>query len=126
MQGFKIMLGAIGVQLVVMGAITALKALGVFGAQPSGPNAALIGAVMIASGVALALWPILSGAQRDLAGASSVLFAVFGTVWILQGLNIVPGSFMSGAILWTYIGAVWVMIAAALFIYGLKKPKLAS
>jgi hypothetical protein len=28
-----------------------------------------------------------------------------GTVWILQGVNILPGSFMTGQMVWAYRGA---------------------
>ena len=37
------------------------------------------------------------------------IFILFGIVWILQGLNILPGSFMTGQIQWAIYGA---MIAA--------------
>jgi hypothetical protein len=35
-------------------------------------------------------------------GALSI---VIGLIWIFQGLNILPGSFMTGHIQWTYYGA---------------------
>jgi hypothetical protein len=38
-----------------------------------------------------------------------VLLVLIGVVWILQGYNILPGSFMSGQMKWAYNG----MIAAA-------------
>ena len=33
-----------------------------------------------------------------------VLLLVFGTIWFLQGINILPGSFMSGQIKWAING----------------------
>ena len=46
--------------------------------------------------------------------ASLVIGLMFwmGVVWILQGINVIPGSFMTGDIKWTFIGAA--LDAAAL------------
>ena len=35
---------------------------------------------------------------------AAVIAIVVGAVWILQGVNILGGSFMSGQPLWLYIG----------------------
>lgn len=124
MNGFKIMLGAIGVQAVVMGLIQVLQGLHVFGGSQLGAqNALTIGAVMIVIGAALAAWPFLTGLRRDLAGACSIFFVVFGTIWALQGVGrFPPGSFMDNDIRWTYIGVVWVLLGIGLFVYGARKP----
>ena len=37
---------------------------------------------------------------------ASALAIVIGAVWILQGANVLGGSFMSGQPLWLYIGIV--------------------
>lgn len=120
MNGFKIMLGAIGVQVLVMGLIQVLQGLNIFGGSQIGAqNALTIGAVMIVIGGALASWPYLTGLRRDLAGACSIFFFLFGVVWSLQGINQFPGeSFMNGQIIWTYIGIAWIVIGIALFLYG--------
>jgi uncharacterized membrane protein HdeD (DUF308 family) len=34
------------------------------------------------------------------------LFVLVGIVWILQGVNLLPGSFMSGQAVWAVIGIV--------------------
>ncbi len=44
-----------------------------------------------------------------------VVLLMFGCVWILQGINVLPGSFMSGQIRW----AVWGAILACAGIAGL-------
>ncbi len=127
MNGFKIMLGAIGVQIVVMGLIQVLQGLHIFGAAQIGSqNALMIGGVMILIGAALASWPYLTGLRRDLAGACSVFFFLFGCIWALQGINQFPGqSFMNGDIRWTYIGVAWIAIAVGLFLYGRGGAKTA-
>jgi C4-dicarboxylate transporter len=35
----------------------------------------------------------------------SVLLIVVGIIWILQGINVLPGSFMTGQIRWAYYGS---------------------
>ncbi len=44
-------------------------------------------------------------------------FAVLsGVVWFLQGINILPGSFMTGQIRWAVYGAIAVVIGIALLV----------
>ena len=43
----------------------------------------------------------------------AVLF-VIGIVWILQGLNILPGSFMTGQIVWAERGSAASLVGLAL------------
>lgn len=45
-----------------------------------------------------------------------VLLALVGIVWILQGINVLPGSFMTGQMQWAVYGAIAVVIGVALFI----------
>jgi hypothetical protein len=48
-----------------------------------------------------------------------ILIALAGTVWILQGLNvIVSSSFMTGSRTWVVIGAIAVVGGAALSWWG--------
>ncbi len=37
-----------------------------------------------------------------------------GLIWILQGFNILPGSFMTGHIQWAIYGAILAVVGAAL------------
>jgi hypothetical protein len=46
----------------------------------------------------------MSVARRALSRTGIVL-VVIGGIWILQGLNILPGSFMTGQRQWAYRGA---------------------
>jgi hypothetical protein len=45
-----------------------------------------------------------------------VLLILVGCVWILQGINVLPGSFMTGQMQWAVYGAIAVVIGVALFI----------
>jgi hypothetical protein len=39
---------------------------------------------------------------------------LIGVIWVLQGLNILPGSFMTGQIIWAIYGAPMAVAGAAL------------
>jgi uncharacterized membrane protein HdeD (DUF308 family) len=45
-----------------------------------------------------------------------VLLVLIGIVWILQGINVLPGSFMTGQMQWAVYGAIAVVVGVALFI----------
>jgi hypothetical protein len=42
------------------------------------------------------------------------IMAVVGLIWVFQGLNVIKGSFMTGQIIWTYIGIVVLVLAGGL------------
>ena len=43
-----------------------------------------------------------------------VILALLGILWILQGVNVLPGGFMSGNMMWAYIGIVLDAVGAVL------------
>jgi uncharacterized membrane protein HdeD (DUF308 family) len=45
---------------------------------------------------------------------AGVLCLLLGCVWILQGINILPGSFMTGQTKWAIYGALLVIIGIVL------------
>jgi hypothetical protein len=51
------------------------------------------------------------------------LLVLFGAIWFLQDINILPGSFMTGQIRWTIFGGI-APAAVALFVRG--QPKKAG
>jgi hypothetical protein len=55
----------------------------------------------------------------------AVILVLVGLVWILQGVNILPGSFMSGKLLYTALGLVLDVIGIAmLFFANRRRPKM--
>jgi hypothetical protein len=52
--------------------------------------------------------------RRTLLTAIAILCDLTGGIWILQGIGVLPGSFMSGQIMWAAIGAVLLFISALL------------
>ena len=47
-----------------------------------------------------------------------LLLALIGIVWILQGLNVLPGSFMTGQIQWAAYGAIALVIGGVMLYVG--------
>jgi hypothetical protein len=46
---------------------------------------------------------------------------LLGTVWVLQGMNILPGSFMTGDRFWAAAGVVTAVVGLTLTIVGLRR-----
>lgn len=53
--------------------------------------------------------------------AIAAVLALTGTVWILQGLGYLPGSFMTGDPMWAYIGAAVLIVATFLAASALRR-----
>jgi hypothetical protein len=45
-----------------------------------------------------------------------VVLMLMGVIWFLQGVNILPGSFMTGQIQWAYYGGIAVIVGAGLLV----------
>ncbi len=54
--------------------------------------------------------------------ATMVLLIWVGGVWFLQGINVLPGSFMTGQIRWAIIGSVTAIGGVALLVYA-NRPR---
>ncbi len=50
----------------------------------------------------------------------SVLLLLTGAIWILQGINILPGSFMTGEIFWAYAGIATALVGGVLLRVALR------
>lgn len=46
------------------------------------------------------------------------LLILAGAVWVLQGVNILPGSFMTGDPQWAINGAITIVIGIGLIVFG--------
>ena len=58
--------------------------------------------------------------MRMIAVLFGVLITVAGVVWALQGIGVIPGSFMSNNPAWTWIGAGTAIIGVGLAVFGLR------
>jgi hypothetical protein len=52
--------------------------------------------------------------------AVGLLLDLFGTIWLLQGLSILPGTFMRGSMTWVVIGVVMEIVGLGLVVLGLR------
>ena len=53
----------------------------------------------------------------------AVLLIVFGCIWFLQGISVLPGSFMTGQIRWAVYGGIAVAVGIAL-LFAAKRRTL--
>jgi hypothetical protein len=44
------------------------------------------------------------------------LLLLFGTTWFLQGINILPGSFMTGDLHWAVYGGIAIILGVAVLL----------
>ena len=50
-----------------------------------------------------------------------VIALLTGAVWVGQGLNLIPGSVMTGDRTWFYIGAIVGVVGVILLVIGLRR-----
>ncbi len=50
-----------------------------------------------------------------------ILLALNGAIWLLQGINIMPGSFMSGQTRWAIYGGLSVIVGVALLLWANRR-----
>ena len=50
-----------------------------------------------------------------------VLLALVGGVWVLQGINVLPGSFMSGQMRWAVRGGILVIAGIVGLVWANRK-----
>ena len=48
------------------------------------------------------------------------LMVLVGGVWFLQGVGILPGSFMSGQSFWAIMGAIFLAVGSLLVLAGFR------
>ena len=52
-----------------------------------------------------------------------VIALILGGVWAGQGMNLIPGSFMTGDRMWFSIGLVLAILGIILILLGLRRPR---
>jgi hypothetical protein len=55
-----------------------------------------------------------------------VLLVLLGSIWVLQGINVLPGSFMSGQMRWAVRGGILVAAGIVGLLYANRKRKSAA
>jgi hypothetical protein len=51
----------------------------------------------------------------------AVLLIIVGIIWILQGINVLPGSFMTGQIQWAYRGGIAAIVGVAILLFARQR-----
>ncbi len=50
-----------------------------------------------------------------------VIMLLLGAVWLLQGIGILPGSFMTGQSFWAVMGLILIVVGAVVCYFGLRR-----
>lgn len=53
---------------------------------------------------------------------AGALMVLMGGVWILQGINILPGSFMTGQMQWAVYGCVLALAGIGVIVWARRRP----
>jgi hypothetical protein len=61
--------------------------------------------------------------MRMLMTIVGVLLVLIGGIWILQGINVLPGSFMTGQTKWAIYGALAAVAGVVLIVLARRGPR---
>jgi hypothetical protein len=64
--------------------------------------------------------------MRIVVNMVSVLLVLIGCIWFLQGINVLPGSFMTGQTRWAVRGGILVIAGIVGLLYANRKRKSAA
>ena len=51
------------------------------------------------------------------------MLVLFGGIWFLQGINVLPGSFMTGDIHWAYYGGIAMIVGVLLLVSANRRRR---
>jgi hypothetical protein len=116
----RIILNVFGVLLVLMGCTWFLQGINVLpGSFMTGQiKWAVYGGIAFVIGVALLL---KIGVRKIILNTVAVILLLMGTVWFFQGINVLPGSFMTGQIKWAVYGGIADVAAVVLLLANRRK-----
>jgi hypothetical protein len=61
--------------------------------------------------------------MRTTSNIVGVILVVFGTVWFLQGINVLPGSFMTGQTRWSVYGSIAFVLGVGLLLRANRRRR---
>jgi hypothetical protein len=53
---------------------------------------------------------------------AGALMVAMGAVWFLQGINVLPGSFMTGQMQWAVYGGALAVAGVAVILWARRRP----
>ena len=59
--------------------------------------------------------------MKAVSNVIAVFLVVFGVIWFLQGINVLPGSFMTGQIRWAVYGGIAVVVGVGLLVKASRR-----
>ena len=59
--------------------------------------------------------------MRILLSILGVLLVLTGVIWFLQGINLLPGSFMTGQTQWAVYGVLAIIAGVGLLVYASRR-----
>jgi hypothetical protein len=66
------------------------------------------------------------GTMRIVLNIVGVVLVILGSIWFLQGINVLPGSFMSGQMRWAVRGAILVVAGIVGLLWANRKRQRAA
>jgi hypothetical protein len=116
----RIAANVVGVVLLMIGVVWFLQGINVLpGSFMTGQTKwAVYGGIAVAVGGALlAKW----GGRRPSLNTVAAIVLLMGTTWILQGVNILPGSFMTGQMRWAVYGGIADLIGVGVLLLANRR-----
>ncbi len=59
--------------------------------------------------------------MKILVSIIGVLLIILGIIWFFQGINVLPGSFMTGHPIWAVLGVIAIIIGVVLLVVANRK-----
>ena len=59
--------------------------------------------------------------MRMIFNVIAILLILGGIVWFLQGINVLPGSFMTGQVHWAVYGGIAILIGIGLLVWNNRR-----
>jgi hypothetical protein len=67
--------------------------------------------------------PLYGSTMRIAMNVSGALCILIGCIWFLQGVNVLPGSFMTGQSKWAIIGGVLFIVGIGLLVASNRRRR---
>jgi hypothetical protein len=116
----RIAMNVLGVLLIQLGMIWFLQGINVLpGSFMTGEMRwAVYGTIAAVAGAALL---IKFGRRRVILNTIAVIVLLMGTTWFFQGINVLPGSFMTGEMRWAVYGGIADLIGAGILLFANRR-----
>ncbi len=120
----KFVAGIVGTIAAIVLLVSIVPVLQDFGVLPGGfmgREKQWIWVGVAAVAIAVLVWTLRTpGTWKAIVASLGVLLLLVGGIWILQGVDVLPGSFMTGHMEWAYRGAGLAVVGAGLLWFALS------